>query len=295
MNPCISLINGKFKNTISVLDRGLAYGDGFFETMLWDSNGKDKGEIGVEFWNRHLKRINKGCKLMKINIPGEQEILNQRNKILFKSKANGIDSGLLKLIITRGVGGRGYKFEKNMIANLIFLSFKKPQLELKNYESGVRVRLCKTKLSINKSLSGLKHLNRLDSVLARSEWEDDSFEGIFVDSEKNIIEGTMTNIFFIKKNILITPTILDSGISGVMRQVVIDEGKRFFVEVIEKKINLIELKDFDQMFLTNSVLKIMPVKLFNEKKFSIKSNQINLMNFFNVQNSDYKKLRLGLV
>ena len=295
MNPCISLINGKFKNTISVLDRGLAYGDGFFETMLWDSNGKDKEEIGVEFWNRHLKRIIKGCKLMKINIPGEQEILNQRNKILFKSKANGIESGLLKLIITRGVGGRGYKFEKNMIANLIFLSFEKPQLELKNYESGVRVRLCKTKLSINKNLSGLKHLNRLDSVLARSEWEDDSFEGIFVDSEKNIIEGTMTNIFFIKKNVLITPTISDSGISGVMRQVVIDEGKRFFDEVIEKKIKLIELQDFDQMFLTNSVLKIMPVKLFNEHKFSIKSNQVNLINFFNVQNSEQKKLRLGLI
>ena len=295
MNPCISLINGKFKNTISVLDRGLAYGDGFFETMLWDSNGKDKEEIGVEFWNRHLKRIIKGCKLMKINIPGEQEILNQRNKILFKSKANGIESGLLKLIITRGVGGRGYKFEKNMKANLIFLSFEKPQLELKNYESGVRVRLCKTKLSINKNLSGLKHLNRLDSVLARSEWEDDSFEGIFVDSEKNIIEGTMTNIFFIKKNVLITPTISDSGISGVMRQVVIDEGKRFFDEVIEKKIKLIELQDFDQMFLTNSVLKIMPVKLFNEHKFSIKSNQVNLIDFFNVQNSEHKKLRLGLI
>ena len=214
---------------------------------------------------------------------------------MFKSKANGVESGLLKLIITRGVGGRGYKFEKNMIANLIFLSFEKPQLELKNYESGVRVRLCKTKLSINKNLSGLKHLNRLDSVLARSEWEDDSFEGIFVDSEKNIIEGTMTNIFFIKKNVLITPTISDSGISGVMRQVVIDEGKRFFDEVIEKKIKLIELQDFDQMFLTNSVLKIMPVKLFNEHKFSIKSNQVNLINFFNVQNSEHKKLRLGLI
>ena len=110
-----------------------------------------------------------------------------------------------------------------------FLSFEKPQLELKNYESGVRVRLCKTKLSINKNLSGLKHLNRLDSVLARSEWEDDSFEGIFVDSEKNIIEGTMTNIFFIK-NVLITPTILDSGISGVMRQVVIDKENNFLMK-----------------------------------------------------------------
>ena len=94
---------------------------------------------------------------------------------------------------------------------------------------------------------------------------------------------------------MITPTISDSGISGVMRQVVIDEGKRFFDEVIEKKIKLIELKDFDQMFLTNSVLKIMPVKLFNEHKFSIKSNQVNLINFFNVQNSEHKKLRLGLI
>ena len=68
MNKYISLINGKFQNTISVLDRGLAYGDGFFETMLWDSYGKNEEKIGVEFWNRHLKRINKGCKLMKINI-----------------------------------------------------------------------------------------------------------------------------------------------------------------------------------------------------------------------------------
>ncbi len=295
MNKYISLINGKFQNTISVLDRGLAYGDGFFETMLWDSYGKNEEKIGVEFWNRHLKRINKGCKLMKINIPVEKEILNQRNKILLKSKANGINSGLLKLIITRGVGGRGYRFEKNMKANLIFLSFEKPQLEFKNYESGVRVRVCKTKLSINDNLSGLKHLNRLDSVLARSEWEDDSFEGIFVDAKKNIIEGTMTNVFFIKKSVLITPKILDSGISGVMRQVVIDKGKRFFDEVIEKKINLNELKKFDQMFLTNSVLKILPVKLFNNYKYSIKKNQTDLMNFFKVQNSNYKKVRLDLI
>ena len=295
MNQYISLINGKFQNTISVLDRGLAYGDGFFETMLWDSYGKNEEKIGVEFWNRHLKRINKGCKLMKINIPVEKEILDQRNKILLKSKANGINSGLLKLIITRGVGGRGYRFEKNMKANLIFLSFKKPQLELKNYESGVRVRVCKTKLSINDNLSGLKHLNRLDSVLARSEWEDDSFEGVFVDSEKNIIEGTMTNVFFIKKSVLTTPTIVNSGISGVMRQVVIDKGKRFFDEVIEKKINLNELKNFDQMFLTNSVLKILPVTLFNNCKYSIKKNQTDLMNFFKVQNSYYKKVRLDLI
>ena len=69
MNQYISLINGKFQNTISVLDRGLAYGDGFFETMLWDSYGKNEEKIGVEFWNRHLKRINKtGVSLLSITL-----------------------------------------------------------------------------------------------------------------------------------------------------------------------------------------------------------------------------------
>ena len=76
MKNFISLINGKFKKSISVLDRGLAYGDGFFETMLWQSFQNQKTNFGVEFWDKHLKRIKKGCDLMKINIPSKTEILN---------------------------------------------------------------------------------------------------------------------------------------------------------------------------------------------------------------------------
>ena len=82
----ISLVNGKLTNLVSVYDRGLAYGDGFFETMLWGSSYKN-GEkyFGVEFWLKHLKRIRKGCKFLKINIPSNFEILKQRDKILKES------------------------------------------------------------------------------------------------------------------------------------------------------------------------------------------------------------------
>ena len=268
MKKNLSLINGEFKDSISVYDRGLAYGDGFFETMLWDSfENKKKINVGVEFWLRHLRRIKDGCKLMQINFPSDDEIMKQRNLIL-KASFKEQKSGLLKMIITRGVGGRGYKFEKNMVPTIILLSLPKPNVEKEYFKSGVVVKICKTQLSKNTNLFGYKHLNRLDSVLARSEWEDKKiFEGIFLDSKKNILEGTMTNIFFVHKKTLITPPIIDSGINGVMRQVVIDNAKFFFDKVVVQKINIRDIEKFEQMFLTNSVLKVIPVSRFEKKKF----------------------------
>ena len=267
MNQNLSLINGEFKDSISVYDRGLAYGDGFFETMLWDSlEEKNETNVGVEFWLRHLRRIKDGCQLMQINLPFDEEIIRQRNLIL-KASLKEKKSGLLKMIVTRGVGGRGYKFERNMIPTIIFLSLPKPKVKKEYFKQGVVVKICKTQLSKNTNLFGYKHLNRLDSVLARSEWEDKNiFEGIFVDSKRNILEGTMTNIFFVHEKTLITPPIIDSGINGVMRQVIIDKAKFFFDKVVIQKINLRDIEKFDQMFLTNSVLKVIPVMRFEKKK-----------------------------
>ena len=296
MKKNLSIINGEFKDSISVYDRGLAYGDGFFETMLWDSFEKKKEtNFGVEFWLRHLKRIKDGCRLMQINFPSDDEIVRQRN-IILKASLKEKKSGLLKMIITRGVGGRGYKFEKNMSPTIIFLSLQKPKIEKEYFKSGVNVKICKTHLSKNTNLFGFKHLNRLDSVLARSEWEDKNiFEGAFVDSKQNILEGTMTNIFFVQKKTLITPPIIDSGINGVMRQVVIDNAKFFFDKVIIQNINLSDVKNFDQMFLTNSVLKIIPVRKFEKKKFIIKKNVKDFISFFNCQNDIEKIERLNLI
>ena len=122
----ISLINGQFTDKISVLDRGLSYGDGFFETMNWKYFLTPKVSK-VEFWKRHLVRLKKGCESTLINFPSISLIENYRDKILRKSKTQGMSSGVLKIIITRGSGGRGYKFEKNMSPNVILLVFPAPQ------------------------------------------------------------------------------------------------------------------------------------------------------------------------
>ena len=279
---CISLINGKFKDQISVHDRGLFYGDGFFETMLWKKIDKEeKSENIIEYRKQHFERLKKGCDLMKINIPQEKEFIADIQKILKKSIDYGLKSGLIKLIISRGVGGRGYKFEKNMKPTIIFLSYSRPTYRKEFYTTGVNLKICQTKLFYHDRLFGLKHLNRLDSVLARSEWDNNNFfEGVFIDNNENIIEGTMTNVFFVKKNTLYTPEIKNSGINGIMRQVVMDNAKVFFENIYEKKIHISKLNSFDQMFITNSVIKVMPVKKIENKKFSIKDNVKKLIENF---------------
>ena len=105
----------------------------------------------------------------------------------------------------------------------------------------------------------------------------------------------MTNIFFVKKKTLFTPQIVDSGINGVMRKVIIDNAKSFFDKVVIKKINLRDIEKFDQMFLTNSVLKVIPVIRFEKKEFIKEKNVMDLINFFNCKNDREKYQRLNLI
>ena len=277
MKKILTLINGKFKDSISVLDRGLAYGDGFFETMQW--LGKNNESLqGVEFWNRHVKRIIKSAKILKIKIPNKNIFAEYKNKILTAAQKKDIYEGILKIIITRGVGGRGYSYENNMKPTIIFIVF--PNATPKQIES-VNVKICKSTISNNVDISGLKHLNRLDSVQARSEWNNKNiFEGIFIDNNENILEGTMTNIFFVKNKSLVTPSIISSGINGIMREVVLVYGKKFFNEIIIREIRRHEIENFDGMFLTNSIIKVLPVKKCGKKKFTISNATKKLVNFF---------------
>ena len=280
MKKFLTLINGKFKDSISVLDRGLAYGDGFFETMQWI--GKNSESLhGVEFWDRHFKRITKSAKILKINIPNKNIFGKYKNKVLTAAHKKKNYKGILKIIITRGVGGRGYSYENNIRPTIIFIVF--PNSSTKIIKS-VNVKICKSAISDNINISGLKHLNRLDSVQARSEWKDKKiFEGIFIDNKKNILEGTMTNVFFIKNQALVTPSIVSSGIKGIMREVVLAKGKKFFNEIIIRQIKQHEIENFDGMFLTNSIIKILPVKKFGKKKFAISNSTLKLINFFQKQ------------
>ena len=125
--------------------------------------------------------------MMAIKIPNKHLILKQRDKILGHSSSSGMEEGILKLIISRGVGGRGYKFEDNMKPTIAFLTFPKPKQNLSIYDKGVKQNFVRQNSTLIIDYQDLKHLNRLDSVLARSEWKDEFFEGIFLDEKENLL------------------------------------------------------------------------------------------------------------
>ena len=292
MNDFISLINGEFSNHVSVIDRGLSYGDGLFETMSW-SYLNDEKILGVEFWDRHLERIKEGCSVVKIKLPAIKIFKNYKEKILKECLKKGISNGVLKILITRGVGGRGYKFEKNILPTIIFLSFPSRKIDKEILNNGVKLRFCEFPIFENSMLAGLKHLNRIDSVMARSEWQDDKFfDGVMFDNSENIIDGTMTNLFFSRNNVLYTPMIKKSGINGIMRQVVIENAKLFFSDVREIEIKRKTISTFDEMFVTNSVIKILPVTHLSNKKFKTTDATREMINFFFKKSKRSKNLEL---
>ena len=181
-SPVRMLINGQDSGTLSAQDRGLLYGDGLFETLAIRK--------GVPLrWERHLQRLMLGCERLGIPCP-DVTALTLESLALCK----GHDRALLKLIVTRGVGGRGYRAPAQPQATRILTCHPWPDYPADAARDGVRVRLCRTRLAQQPALAGIKHLNRLEQVLARAEWNDEEIaEGLLFDREDHVIEATMSN------------------------------------------------------------------------------------------------------
>ena len=153
-------VNGVETSEITVYDRGLQYGDGLFETMRVCSGN-------IIFWPEHLARLREGCQRLAINL--ELNLLQQQLAVIQAEKL----SGVIKLIVTRGESARGYRVDTSKPATVIWMYSEMPAYPAGYYTDGVDVLLCKTPVSRNPLLAGLKHLNRLENVMARSEWHDE--------------------------------------------------------------------------------------------------------------------------
>ena len=244
------LVNGKPENRIAVTDRGLQYGDGLFETIAF--------RHGVaEFIDAHLQRLIAGCK--RLNIPFQQlDSLCKELEFIYQSLSD--TDSVIKIIITRGSGGRGYFADKSIEPTRIISTHDYPSYPESNSQTGVTVLLCQHKLPENPALAGLKHLNRLDNVLARNEWDDiDIAEGLMLDQSNNLIEGTMSNVFVVKSEQLITPLLNKSGVEGIMRAQIIAVAKQLGLAFKESTVTFDALKNADEVFICNSVNGIWPV------------------------------------
>ena len=250
------MINGQATDGISSLDRGLLYGDGVFETIAVE-------EEQPRFWLRHLARLGSGCERLGIPQPEGRRLLEEALAVI-----PGITRGVLKIIVTRGCAGRGYRPPADAIPTRIIQLHPWPDYPETCRGSGVRVRLCRQRLGHNPALAGIKHLNRLEQVLARREWDDSGIhEGLLLDGDGCLVEGTMSNLFLIRDRVLMTPDLSRCGVAGILRSVVMELAANVPMPVEVRTLGLDDLQKADEVFLTNSIIGIWPVNAFEDRSY----------------------------
>ena len=250
------LINGKVQDSLSAQDRGLQYGDGVFETIAV----ADAVPLCLE---EHFCRLQEGCERLSMPAPALPALRAEVARV-----AGGSPRAALKIILTRGVGGRGYAAPAEPRPNRIIMRYPWPGYPPENATTGVTLRFCRQRYGINPALAGIKHLNRLEQILARREWQDQAIaEGLVMDMDDNVIEGTMSNLFMVKNNELLTPDLSGCGIRGVIRQKIIDLAARLDLAVREQTIPAALLYRADELFLCNSLIGVWPVRRIEEQPF----------------------------
>lgn len=263
------LLNGENKQSIEISDRGLQYGDGLFETIEV-LNGTPI------FLNQHLTRLSKGCQALQLPKP-DFEILRKEASLLCQNSSKAV----LKLIITRGTGGRGYAQPKTVQPTRLLSLHPFPSYPERFFKQGVTLKFCYHRLGLNSALAGIKHLNRLEQVLARAEWSDsDIQEGLMLDINDNVIEGTMSNFFLVKQKTMYTSMLTFSGVSGIVRNMLIALAREKQIKVLEKNISKEEIYAADELFVCNSIIGIWPVKLVEMQAFKIGSVTKKLQNLW---------------
>lgn len=252
------LINGKTGESVAATDRGLLYGDGLFETLAVCDGAPC-------LWHRHLGRLEQGCRRLRMEVPNSTDLANEAAQLV-----EGRDRGILKIIVTRGSGGRGYRPDPGAASRRILQFFPAPDYPADWSQFGVELRFCTTPLAANPALAGMKHLNRLEQVLARAEWDAPGIaEGLMTDLEGRVIEGTMSNLFLVSGGELTTPPVDRCGVAGVMRALVLDLASRLGIPVRLGEIRRPDLQHADALFMTNSLIGIWPVRQLERWRYDI--------------------------
>ncbi len=254
-------VNGEPQDTITISDRGLAYGDGVFETIRI-SNHKPV------LLDRHLERLLLGTRRLKISL--ERTLLDQHvAQLIPKLPAQGI----LKIIVTRGSGGRGYMPTGITVPTRIFSLHELPDYSATQPSIGIDVFVCQQRLAMQPALAGIKHLNRLEQVLASLEWPDDGFmEGLMLDTSDHVIEGTRSNVFWAESGQLMTPALSQAGVAGTLRNYIM-EVLGIVSEVEECTLD--RLCHAEEVFFCNSINGIWPVNTLVSRDKRVRFDPVN--------------------
>ncbi len=261
----LTLVNELETSAMDIADRGLAYGDGVFETLRVID-----GQIPL--LDYHLERLKRGVLVLGLGKP-EALVAQFRHYVELAlkdlTKVAHLKRALIKVILTRGQGGRGYTPPSEPELTFITQVFEYPKFPASNWEKGISLHLCVHRLSHQPVLAGIKHLNRLDQVLASKELSQTVCEeGLLLDYQGNVVEGSKSNLLIFKDNKVITPELGGAGVAGTLRQYLMDQSSSIGIEFVETRVCVADLKTAEGMAVVNSVLGLWPVKEFSGKRYA---------------------------
>ncbi len=252
------LVNGIASDVISTRDRGLNYGDGLFETMAVRSGAP-------VCWSRHMARLAAGCQRLRIPCPPDALLWEEAGRV-----CSGVALGVLKIVVTRGTNGRGYRIPDTVTPTRVLSSHPWPEMPASRGTEGVSVTICQTRLGINPQLAGIKHLNRLEQVMGRSEWDGPRFaEGLMLDTAGRVIEGTTSNLFLVTADGLVTPDLAHAGVAGIMRDLVLEEADTLDVAARVASVSREDLSYAEELFLSNSLFGIWPIRSLDGRVYRV--------------------------
>jgi 4-amino-4-deoxychorismate lyase len=237
------LVNGQPMETIDVRDRGLAYGDGVFRTLRIQD-----GE--PLWWHDHFTKLAADCAALRMDAPDEPGLLAEVRRV-------AAGQGVVKIILTRGVGTRGYAPSTGQACTRIVMAAPLPPHAQSDAPADIHARWCTLRLARQPRLAGIKHLNRLENVLARAEWDDPAIaEGLLRDDSGAVIGGVMSNLFWARDGELFSPDLSECGVAGVARARLLHAAARLGIPAHIVRQLPGAILDADEVMVCNSLMGV---------------------------------------
>jgi 4-amino-4-deoxychorismate lyase len=247
------LVDGQPTESVDARDRGLAYGDGVFRTLLT----RDGRPL---WWRDHYAKLADDCAALMLACPDEGLLHAEVCRVAAAGE------GVAKIMVTRGAGARGYALPSGQAVTRIVLSAPLPAYAQAAAGDGLVVRWCTLKLARQPRLAGIKHLNRLENVLARAEWDDPAVvEGLLCDEGGAVIGGVMSNLLIARDGEFVTPDLSQCGVAGVARARLLRAAQRLGVRTRVERLSPAAILAADEVMLCNSVMGVRRVARLDEK------------------------------
>ncbi|WP_250627030.1 aminodeoxychorismate lyase [Pinirhizobacter soli] len=252
-DPARWRVDGRAATELPVGDRGLAYGDGLFETMRVVAGR-------APLWTWHMERLEEGCRRLQLPQPASAMLADE-----VSAAADGLDDAVVRITWTAGSGPRGYARQATVSGRLIVVASPVHHADPFMATHGVALFECSTRWSLQPRLAGIKHLNRLEQVLARAEWEDPSFiDGLMLDMDDRVISTTAASIGLVVDGVPMFPALHRCGVAGVGRRLAMAS----LPDAVEADIDRAMLASASEVFLASSVRGMLPVRAIGDRHYA---------------------------